>query len=157
MEFESATFIDAPPAAVWKRLIDLERVRELVPWIESLTLPDGPLETGARVLLTVKALGRRETAEARVVAAEPQRRLALEADIPQAKAHAAIEWALAPEGAGCRVSQRLSLEFRSFMARAAASALLGDKLSAESAAKGLALLKAAVEHDNAGRPGPDAI
>lgn len=155
MEFESTTYIDAPPARVWARLIDLERVSELVPWIESLELPDGPLQPGARVLLTVKALGRRERAEAKVVAADPLQRLALEADVPQAKAHAAVEWRLAPEGAGSRVTQRLALDFRSFMARIAASTLLGDALSAETAAKGLALLKEAVENEAPSR-GADA-
>jgi hypothetical protein len=79
------------------------------------------------------------------VTADPNRRLALEADVPQARAHAAVSWDIVAEGTGSRVTQRVDLRFQSLVARMAAKALLGDTLSDATVAKGLDVLKSAVE------------
>jgi carbon monoxide dehydrogenase subunit G len=150
VEFEHSVHVDAAPEAVWARLTDVKRLGALVPGIESLELPEGGLTKGARVAATVRAMGRRETAEAVVTAVDPGRRLALEAEVPQARARAAVEWNITPDGSGSRVTQKIAIKFNSAIARVAAKALLGDALSDETAAKGLAVLKSAVEVDEPG-------
>jgi uncharacterized protein YndB with AHSA1/START domain len=145
VELRATAWMDAPPASVWAQLTDPALLRRLLPWVEEVELPDGPLGPGARVRVTATVLGRRETAEARITAFEPERTLALSTSVPSARARARLEWRLAPERGGTRVDQNVQLEFASTLARMAATAAARGRLSAEGAQQGLDTLKEVVE------------
>ena len=151
MDFEHEIFIAAPPEAVWTRVMDLDRASEIMPVLESVELLDGGVYPGARVRVTVSAMGTRRSSEGRVTVLEPGRRLALEAEIPEVRASVTAEWKIRPEGAGSQVEQRISLKFKSTLARMAAQAMLRDGKADAAARKGLAALKIAVEAE-AGAP-----
>jgi carbon monoxide dehydrogenase subunit G len=152
VEFEHEILIAAPPDAVWGRLMDLDRASEIMPVLQSVELLDGGVYPGARVRVTVSAMGTRRAAEGRLTIVEPARRLALEADLPEVKAKVTAGWTITPDAAGSRVVQYIALKFTSQLARMAAKAVLRDDKADVAARQGLQALKDAVETDAAGEP-----
>jgi carbon monoxide dehydrogenase subunit G len=152
MEFEHEIVIAAPPEAVWRRLMDLDRASEILPVLESVQLLDGSVYPGARVRVTVAAMGTRRTAEGKVTVVEPGRRLELKADLPEVRASVTAGWRIVADPTGSQVQQHISLKFTSTMARLAAQAMLRQDKADAAARQGLEALKSAVEADAAGRP-----
>ena len=64
--------IDAPPAAVWDVLTDVEAYPE---WNPHVVATDGTLAAGERLRLTVRTDGRERTIPVRVTAFDPPNRL----------------------------------------------------------------------------------
>jgi carbon monoxide dehydrogenase subunit G len=147
VDLENSIFIAAPPEAVWDRLTDPARASEVVPVLESVELLDGGMHAGARVRVGVSGLGSRRYAEGKVTSSERPRRLGLSADVPEVKATARIDWEILDAPGGTKVTQRVSIAFRSTLARMAARALVSDAKANEAATEGLAALKRAVEAD----------
>lgn len=101
-EVRVSRIVAASPEAVWGVITDLAAVPETLSAVTAVeVLTDGPYDVGTRWRETRTMLGRGETQEMWVTAAEPARRTVVEAG--SGSAHYATTFTLSPAGNGTRV------------------------------------------------------
>jgi hypothetical protein len=145
VRYQSEVFIAGPPDVVWGELVDLRHAPEYVPLVTAVDPDAGlPLRSGSRLHLTVDYLSHRLDIFPVAEVFEPESRLMLREERPSLGV-VELEWSLASQSGGTRLTMMASIAFHSLLTQLAARSLVSDQVIQDEVDASLARFKARVE------------
>ena len=146
MKMTGEVRIEAPPEAVWARLLDLASAPDYVPYLTAAEPASAePVKVGSTADLTFQGGGLQATGTAAVTGLEPPRRLALEVAVPQFHLAMDVTVTVSAAGATSQVSELVEVRFSTPFMKAMGEGLLRLRDPEAHLRQGLLQLKRSVE------------